>query len=147
MGTGSRQIRFHSFLAKMDPLISAQLAKAGEAIIQIELPGTEPPLTLRADPRDPDQARFLALACDISRAAQVAIERASRPFLDASLAAELPEEAPALIFQPLECPPGFTAFFRAMAALCGTSISNIPNNILGYFYYTPSLIICIDVFA
>ena len=71
MGSGTPHVNFRASIVALGPLISAQLEGA---LVEVEVPGTEPALTLRADPRDPGQARFLALAIDMSRSAQAKID-------------------------------------------------------------------------
>ncbi len=136
MRLGGYQIRrFRLFLATLGPVIAAHLAQSGESVIEIVLPNTEPPLTLRADPRDPGHARFLALACDMSRSAQADIsaveESASPPKLSPFLAAQLPAEAPVLSFTHHNCPPGIVAFWGVLASLCRIRLASLLMSVIG----------------
>ncbi len=119
VGRGKHHINFRESLANLGPLISAQLEGA---LVEVEVPGTKPTLILRADPRDPGQARFLALAIGMSRAAQAeTVQAMTAPRWTDALAAALPVTTPSITF-PFKSgvPLGLAAFIDAAAALSNT---------------------------
>ena len=95
-------------------------------MVEVEVPFAEPALTLRADPRDPGQARFLTLAIDMEIAAQTK--------WTGELAAALPSVPPAMAFMNIsDMSTGLIAFMHAFAALCNTTMPKLFSVVARYF--------------